>query len=405
MKPAASVGKAIALPEAGRIASQPTDASTENLWGRILNQRLLLVLVGVVVMTVALSVASYFASRPGHPTWLDFVPWEALTGGAFSVALIAFAYDWLVRSEGDSRDTARLNRLLGDFADRIGERVWGALAIGTAGSESYLRRLEPDELDAIGVAVLATRTADDELASEWYKTAVSEVLREGRRLTGYRATLTLVSLPDSAPRSARDRYFCIWVSRRYRTTLLRDSFLFTTAADHETYDRLHRSGEWDVVVVAAKPPPIETEEPLSLFGVESVRIAELDLEPATSSDGDETVVTATHADLGQYVGQEVEVSYEYWFLVNRADRRCTNFIAFPTKDIVIAFDVSATDARISHVTPMFVTKGSPVVSYTPSRTSGEYARSAVVNVEGWSFPKGGVVFSWHLPSDTRVPRR
>ena len=66
---------------------------------------------------------------------------------------------------------------------------------------------------------------------------------------------------------------------------------------------------------------------------------------------------------------------------------------YPLKGLSMNFDVGGASIRTVRPVDFFSTKTSPRFIYTPDK---ENAQKIEVLIDGWIYPRGGVVFVWDL---------
>lgn len=383
------------LPENENLVVSNSDK--EHLWQRaistIYHLKLWIVLLFFILLMVCFYVLDAFKdSIPAPWNWVRFLPWQSLAGTALGVVLIAFAYEWFVRKETEEKLIQMLKEHLHFQEEIIGNHIAKAMLFD---KEIMRRVLAPDMMDDVLRTGLEIRLGDDQLARETYDNLLSQLLISHERRSNYRCKISLTNIRDrGVADNIKQKYYEGYIEERYDTVLQKTSFLFVCVGKTEEYDELLRDTRWELRWIAepTKDFPIVDG---SIFHIESVSVDGLSLDIKSDTVGGKYMVTADHKALQAMLGRSVTVFYRYKVKVQKRGHLLRVNMPCPTKNVVVELDYRDTDIHFVNVHNFFVSNAEPILRF-PSQQS---PRRIEIEVNGWVFPKGGVIFGWVLRSE------
>ena len=365
----------------------------------------LLVVGGGLLITLGRRLST---TNPG--SWISSIPMSEFGGILVGAGLLSVWLDHFFRSEQQAIDELRLRSLLADQAPAMRDAVLDAFAANHADLE---RVSNPDTLDQIITNSLGIRLKDQGFAREIYQSIHDQAITASERW--YDATLSIKlsplpmgrgtrrststtpvlesSLEDSADNEReKENYFAVTVRWEYTTTPSESQRRFVCVNDREEYDEIS-SGDnsttaWFLGESSTLDPTDRESFELLRFTVDG---KDRPIRRAERKTGQTYTVNTRTND--QEPAAPINISYTYRTVVNRHGNLLFMEVEQPTKNLRIDFDY--TDCGIETISALdFVpTSGRTRTERSPEGTNEQVIR---MDLDGWIFPRAGVVFVWTL---------
>jgi hypothetical protein len=247
-------------------------------------------------------------------------------------------------------------------------------------------------------SALSITLKDADLAAEVDERLLKTIARYNERWANAHFTVTLTRIQDHPSTHVRERYFEAHVGLRLEMALRRAEFPIWCISSKKEYDDLLWS-EQDHFYAWLQPPtrefPIVSE---SSFEVDSIAVNGQRLGIYTTKNVDDRRMVTVCRDefLDGLMGQFVIVETTFRVKLPKRAHFINLSVPVPCRGVVMTLHYADTDVRRVEVVDMFVSSMRPEIRELPA--SGN-PRAVEVQLQEWAFPKGGVVFSWHLEQE------
>jgi hypothetical protein len=189
------------------------------------------------------------------------------------------------------------------------------------------------------------------------------------------------------------KYYEGYIDISYETTLLKDTFRFTSVTTMEEYEELLKDPTWEMRWVAE---PTKDYSPEVAFQVDYVYVNGLKLHIRKESAGGKQVIIADHLGLQAMQGKSATIHYRYMVKIKKRGHLLMIHVPCPTHNVAVELDYAHTDIDFVNVLDFFASRQKSNVRYIPTRQN---CQKIGVEVHDWVFPKGGVVFVWVLRAE------
>ena len=164
-----------------------------DLLDQLYKTKLQLLAVLSTVGGIALLLLARWADSATATTWLTSLPLSDLGSALFTTGLLAVAFEYLDRKDGDERATQRLRQVLREEAPAIRDAVVDGFAFN---ADALKNVASPQLLDRIVSNALALRLGDPALAHDAYTDLRDQVIRAPERWRDVKASVALSPWTD-----------------------------------------------------------------------------------------------------------------------------------------------------------------------------------------------------------------
>ncbi|MCP3797963.1 hypothetical protein NLX83_01700 [Allokutzneria sp. A3M-2-11 16] len=323
------------------------------------------------------------------PGWfLDFGSALLTTG------LLAVAFEYIDRKDGDERATQRLRQVLHEEAPAIRDAVLDSFAFNAKALKDVASN---DTLDRIAANALGLRLGDGDLASDIYADIRNQVVQAPERWHDVDVNVTLSPWGDG-PATGRGSMFLATIRWEYRVTVAHPMLRFACVSDMAEYRELLRdpaiTSVWHV-----DPSSTITADSPAAFELTHLTV---DGQPKKIRRAQRRGGQIYSVDLGDVVGSEVTVAYSYTVLVQRHGHLLYLDLPRPTKGVHVRLSYAGAGIRRVNTLDYFASAEQARVEHTSTDAS---AKTVDVGFDGWVFPRAGVAFVWVLEEELQRAKR
>lgn len=352
---------------------------------RLYKTKLQLLAVLSVTFGVLLLVVVHTAKKQPAFAWLGNLPLTDIGSALFTTGLLAVAFEYIDRKDGDERATERLHRVLQEEAPALRKAVYDALAFSPDGLKDIA---SPELLGRITRNSLQLQLSDGALADAVYGDVQRQILDASERWYDLDIDATLTPWADG-PDAGLGAMFVATVKTTYRTTPAQPIMHFACVSDMEEY----RDLDSDRSAWAWYFQPIEGLDGASpaVFQLVQFTVDGHERPIRRSKRKGSQTFTASLADAPR--GKQVTISYTYRVLVQQAGHLLFLGITQPTNGIKVSLNYEGSGIRYVSALDFIASDRPATVLRTPSSVP---VRSVDISFEGWVFAKSGVAFVWVL---------
>ena len=187
-------------------------------------------LLGVILLLLADLAEATFTLPP----WLSALPLTDLGSALFTTGLLAIAFEYIDRKDGDERANLRLRQVLREEAPAIRQAVLDGLAFSPDGLKEVA---SPELLDRITRNALELRLDDGPLAEAVYGDVRSQIIDNAERWHDLDIAVSLSPWTDG-PEHFSDTMFVATIRTTYRTVPGAPTMRFACVSDTREYREL-----------------------------------------------------------------------------------------------------------------------------------------------------------------------
>lgn len=353
---------------------------------RLYKTKLQLLAVLSVVFGGALLLIARVAEGWAEPVWLTALPLNDLGSALFTTGLLAVAFEYIDRKDGDERASERLRTVLREEAPAIRHAVLDGLAF----SPDELKAVaSPELLDRISRNSLAMQVGDGPLANAVVDDIDRQVIAAPERWHDLDIAVSLTPWSEG-PADGAGAMFVATVRTSYRTVPKNPTLRFACVSDVQEY----RDLDADPSSFAWYFEPITGLDGASPKAFELVQLSVAGRErPIRRTERRGSQIFTASVRQAVSAGEEVAIAYTYKVLVQQAGHLLYLDIAQPTNGIAVS--LSYGEAGIRHVSALdFIASSRPTRVLRSSKAVP--TRSIDIGFDGWVFAKSGVAFVWVL---------
>jgi hypothetical protein len=372
----------------------------------------------LAVLSTFIGIAILIAARAmtGRLTgWATDLPLTDVGSALFTTGLLAVAFEYIDRKDGDERANQRLRAVLRDEAPAIRDAVINGFAFAPS---DLARVATPETLDQIIQNGLAIRLGDQRFADELYIDIRDQAIRSVERWTDARIDIRLSidrsTTAGSAPVSGPERLI-VTMRHEYTTVPSSQTRRFASVSDRDEYRELTQDGAATFVWFT---------NPSSGVDAGSTEAFEL---VQFSVNGEERPIRRTARQGGQLYtvnlgipegerDRPATLAFTYRVTPPAHNRWLYVAVEQPTRGLDVELDYSDTSIAQVNMLDFIASSQKSIVTKTPPRVPG---KTVGLEFDGWVLPKSGIVFTWtteadlghagraarHLPSNEKTPRR
>lgn len=348
-----------------------------------------------VVLTVtgifALLLAHWASSAPDAPSWLLVLPLTDLGSAIFTTGLLAVAFEYLDRRDGDARTDARLRRAIQTEAPAIRDAVLDSFAFDPKALQNVASN---ETLDRIATNALGLRLGDADLAAEVYADVRDQVVLAPERWHGVGIDITL--RPSSAgPAAGRGSMFEAAIRWEYRVIPAQRTLRFACVSDRTEYRELLRDQAVTSVWHFEPSSTIDASSP-EAFELLQVTVDGKDRKIRRTQRRDSQISSVALGD-SAITGEAVTISYTYRVLVKRHGHMLYLDLPRPTKGLHVRLAYNGAGIRRVNALDYFASTEQARVEQPTDTT-----HAVDIGFDGWLFPRSGVAFIWTLEDEVRT---
>lgn len=355
-------------------------------------------LLGIILLLVARR-----AEASVEIGWLATLPLTDVGSALFTTGLLAVAFEYIDRKDGDERANQRLREVLREEAPAIRDAVINGFAFAP---DDLARVSTPETLDQIVKNGLGIRLGDQRFADELYVDIRDQAIRSIERWSDARISIRLsVDRSTAASSSARQAQaadpsraserLIVTVRHEYITIPASQTRRFASVSDRDEYRELTQEGAATFVWFT---------NPSSGVDAGSTEAFEL---VQFSVDGVERPIRRTARKGGQMysVGlgvseadreRPVTLAFTYRLMPPAHNRWLFVDVEQPTRGLDVELDYSDTAIAQVSMLDFIASSQKSIVTKTPPQVPG---KTVGLEFDGWLMPKSGVVFVWTTAAD------
>jgi hypothetical protein len=340
---------------------------------------------GIALLLLARWADSATATIP----WLTSLPLSDLGSALFTTGLLAIAFEYLDRKDGDERANQRLRQVLREEAPAIRDAVVDGFAFN---ADALQNVASPELLDRIVSNALALRLGDPALAHDAYTDLRDQVIRAPERWRDVKASVALSPWTDG-PATGVGSMFVATIRWEYRVRPATPTVRFACVAERDEYRELLRDPTTVSVWYFGRPAGIDAASP-DAFELVQCAVNGTDRPIRRTQRKGSQLYTATIPETTD--DEEVTISCTYRVLVQRHGHLLYLDIPRPTKGLQVQLWYGDCGIRRVNTLDFIASAQEPRILRSPASVP---TPSVEVGFDGWIFPKSGVAFVWVLESE------
>jgi len=380
----------------------PKHSDEKTLVSRISNLKLiniLLILFFVGIGLFAIRIALEFAKETVLQQVFRMIT-EWLAGALLSTVLIGFAYEWFIRNE-----TKRESELLLEQNFNVQNKALANTIILEVPKTILLNQEIQSNvfagnnqlLDSALRNFLRLRLGDSLMGDGLFDGLLSKTLSYPERYVDYRNEIILTSITDEKylP-EVKVRFFDLTLNIKYRTKLLTNEIRFARVFDINQYNARVRDLRYRYTFMFPRSDIFPESD--MVLSVPSFKIDGVELKVREEAVGDAYELIVDDPLLAKKIDQEVTIQYIINSKTHRYGHSFNVNIIKPTLNALFIFNYSKSDIAHATAYDFFISSKLPTIYKTPEQSP----QMIVVELDEWTFPKGGVVFAWTLQEDKEI---
>ena len=364
----------------------------------------LLAVLSAVAGVGILVVVHLVEGRTGF-TWLTDLPFTDIGSALFTTGLLAVAFEYINRRDGDQRANERLRHVLREEAPAIRDAVINGFAFEPA---DLARVSTPETLDQIVQNGLALRLGDQRFADELYVDIRDQAIRSVERWSDARISIRL-SMDRSASASAARAPAAAFATKQPSTSeclviTVRQEYTVVPASQTRRFASVSNQDEYREMVEDSAANFVWFTNPSSGVDAGSTEAFEL---VQFSVAGKERPIRRAARKGGQIYtvnlgvpeaerDQPVTLSFVYRLMPAAHSRWLSIDIDQPTRGLDVELDYSDTTIEQVSMLDFIASSQKSVVTRTPPQVPG---KTVGLGFDGWLMPKSGVIFVWTTAAD------
>jgi hypothetical protein len=360
-----------------------------DLLDRLHKTKLQLLALVSTVTGITLLFLAHWMETITTAAWLTNLPLTDIGSALFTTGLLAVAYEYVNRKDGDERANERLRHVLREEAPTMRKAVIDGF---TFSADTLKDVAAPELLDRLITNALALRLDDHTLATDTYTGLRDQLIQAPERWHDVKASVTL-SPWDRGPATGDGSMFIATIRWEYRARPATPTLRFACVADLDEHRELLR----DPTIVAAwyfgRPTGIDASCP-DAFALVQCAVNGIDRPIRRTQRKGSQLYTATLPPTT--TGQEVTISCIYQALVQRHGHLLYLDIPRPIKALQVQFWYGNCGIRRINTLDFIASTQQPRILRSPSSVP---TPSIEISFDGWIFPKSGVAFVWVLEGE------
>ncbi len=360
-----------------------------NLLEQLYKTKLQLLAVVSTVVGIALLLLARWTETVAGGSWLTSLPLTDLGSALFTTGLLAVAFEYLDRKDGDERANQRLRQVLREEAPAIRDAVVDGFALN---ADALQNVASPELLDRIVSNALALRLGDPALAHDAYTDLRDQVIRAPERWRDVKASVALSPWTDG-PATGVGSMFVATIRWEYRVRPATPTVRFACVADRDEYRELLRDPTTVSVWYFGHPTGIDAAS-RDAFELVQCAVNGTDRPIRRTQRKGSQLYTATIPETTD--DEEITISCTYRVLVQRHGHLLYLDIPRPTKGLQVQLWYGDCGIRRVNTLDFIASAQEPRILRSPASVP---TPSVEVGFDGWIFPKSGVAFVWVLESE------
>lgn len=373
----------------------------QDLLDRLYKTKLQLLAVLSIVAGVALLVTAHFLEGHANFRWLTNLPLTDLGSALFTTGLLAVAFEYIDRKDGDERANQRLRQVLHEEAPAIRDAVIQGFAFAP---DDLARVATPQVLDQIVENGLAIRLGDERFARELYVDIRDQAIRSVERWHDARISIRLSmdrSTAEGGATSSRSHEptgserLIVTVRQEYTTIPVSQTRRFASVSDQAEYRELAEEGTANFVWFTNPSSGVDAGSTEAFELVQfSVNGTDRPIRRSVRKGGQLYSV-----GLGMPEGerqQPARLAFTYRLTPPTHNRWLYIDVDQPTRGLDVELDYSDTAIAQVNMLDFIASSQRSIITKTPPRVPG---KTVGLEFDGWLLPKSGVIFVWTTEAD------
>jgi hypothetical protein len=362
-------------------------------------------LLAVISTTTGLAIllmAHLLGGRSGIH-WLTNLPLTDIGSALFTTGLLAIAFEYIDRRDGDERANERLRHVLREEAPAIRDAVINGFAFAPG---DLARVATPEVLDQIIQNGLAIRLGDQRFADELYVDIRDQAIRSVERWSDARITIRLSmdrgtargSAPSSSPATnapTGTERLVVTVRQEYTTVPTSQTRRFASVSDQEEYRELSQDGAANFVWFTNPSSGVDAGSTEAFELVQfSINGTERPIRRIARKGGQFYTVGLGIPEAERH--QPATLAFTYRLAPPAHNRWLYIDIDQPTRGLDVELDYSDTSIAQVNMLDFIASSQKSIITNTPPRVPG---KTVGLEFDGWLLPKSGVIFVWTTEAD------
>jgi hypothetical protein len=364
----------------------------QELLNRLYKTKLQLLAVVSTVAGIALLFFAHWANTVTNADWLTNLPLTEIGSALFTTGLLAVAFEYVDRKDGDERANERLRQVLREEAPTMRKAVVDGF---TFSADALKDVASPELLDRLITNALALRLDDHALAADVYTDLRDQLVQTSERWHDVKVSIAL-SPWDGGPAAGDGSMFVATMRWEYRVRPSTPTVRFACVADIDEYRELLRDPTIVSVWYFGRTSGIDAASP-EAFALVQCAVDGVDRPIRRAQRKGSQLYTATLPTTA--IDQEVTISCLYRVLVQRHGHLLYLDIPRPTKGLQVQFSYGGCGIRRVNTLDFIASARQPRILRSPGSVP---TPSVEIGFDGWIFPKSGVVFVWVLEEEMRT---
>jgi hypothetical protein len=361
-----------------------------SVFDRLYQTKLQLIAVIMTFAGAVLLTLAHVTAGDAGPAWLHQLPLTDFGSALFTTGLLAVAFEYIDRRDGDERANQRLRQVLREEAPAMRDAVLDSLAFN---ADALKDVASPELLDRIAVNALGLRLNDQALATDAYTDLRNQVIRAPERWREVHASVALTPW-DKGPSTGRGAMFVATVRWQYRVTPSSPIMRVACVSDLDEYRDLLRDPSMTAVWYFAPVDDLRADSP-GVFELVQVTVNGHERSVRHAGRKGSQVSTVSLRKEHQ-AGEEITLSFTYRVLVQQAGHLLHLDVPRPAHGLQVQFNYAGTGIRYVNALDFIASADQPRVLRTPKSVP---TPSIDIGFDGWVFPRSGVAFVWVLNSE------
>lgn len=367
---------------------------------RLYKTKLQLLAVLSTLLGIILLLLTHLADGAALPAWLRALPLTDLGSALFTTGLLAVAFEYIDRKDGDERANERLRHVLREEAPAIRDAVINGFAF----EPGDLKRVAtPETLDQIIQNGLGIRLGDQRFADELYVDIRDQAIRSVERWSDVRISIRLSMdrsttegrAPGSSPAPDGNERLVITIRHEYTTVPSTQTRRFASVSDRDEYRELAQDGASTFVWFTNPSSGVDAGSTEAFELVQfNVNGAERPIRRSARKGGQHYSVNLGIPEAERE--QPATLSFTYRLTPPAHNRWLYVDVEQPSRGLDVELDYSDTSIAQVNMLDFIVSSQKSMVTKTPPRVPG---KTVGLEFDGWLMPKSGVVFVWTTEAD------
>lgn len=362
---------------------------------QLYKSKLQLLAVLSMLSGIILLLLTHLVGKTNVPAWLDALPLTDIGSALFTTGLLAVAFEYIDRKDGDERANERLRHVLREEAPAIRDAVINGFAFAP---DDLARVATPETLDQIIQNGLAIRLGDQRFADELYVDIRDQAIRSIERWNDVRVSIRLSMdrrTADGRAGGDPNGRLIVTIRHEYTTVPSSQTRRFASVSDRDEYRELTQDGSSTFVWFTNPSGGVDAGS------TEAFELVQFNV------NGDERPIRRSARKGGQLYTVNLGIpeaerqrpatlSFTYQLTPPAHNRWLYVDVEQPARGLDVELDYSDTNIAQVSMLDFIASSQKSVVTKTPPRVPG---KTVGLEFDGWLLPKSGVVFVWTDEAD------